>query len=140
MKDIIEKFLKDNELIPLLHWQSFYLNHSAPSNNTERLEVRSFIKSKIGNNKSGLYLYEDLRGNILYIGIGKLVERIDSHFLESFKQVSGDRTGKWHRFFSSHQGRLKVYWLEIQEREEQLLLESILTYYYKPLFNTFEKK
>jgi hypothetical protein len=76
---------------------------------------------------------------LLYIGKAKLLyDRLKSHYIESFSPVPGDtKDMRWHRFFSSHQGELTVYWKEFEDEEDRQLVEIILTRLYKPAFIDF---
>jgi excinuclease UvrABC nuclease subunit len=101
--------------------------------------VKEYIKS-FTKSKNGIYIYKDSGDNILYIGKAKpLTDRIYHHFKETFVQQSGDRSGKWFRFFNYYQGILTVYWKEIEDEAVRVFIESILTDKYQPKFLAFEK-
>lgn len=118
-------------------WKCFDIEHSITSY-SDLKEVRTYINNQI-QNANGLYVYKDLSDNVLYIGKGKPIKnRIYSHLIEVNKQVSGDRTGKWHRFFNKHHGKLKVYWIELEDESVRKFVEHVLTEVYRPKFLTFE--
>jgi hypothetical protein len=56
--------------------------------------------------------------------MGKLVNRLDSHYLESFTPPKKGRK-RYHNFFSSHKGKLKIHWTEINDRRLQHTLENL---------------
>lgn len=129
----IKRFLRDNDYLPLSQWCLFEIKHG---NKKDKERVLQLIKNNVGR-RSGLYLYQkDER--ILYIGKAKsLYDRLKSHYLESYRPVSGDRVDNgFHCFFSSKRncGRLSAYWIEITVEEERIILEAMLQYILKPEF------
>lgn len=76
----------------------------------------------------------------MYVGKAKsLLNRIKSHYIESFSPVSGDtKDMRWHRFFSQYQGELLIYWKEFEREDERQLIEIILTKFLKPIFLGFK--
>ncbi|NFO32809.1 hypothetical protein FDB37_04120 [Clostridium botulinum] len=119
-------------------WNNFKLNHCAPENEQKKKEQYSFIRKQV-EKKSGIYVYmkED---RCIYIGKAKpLFNRIKSHYIESFSPVFGDtKDMRWHRFFSTYQGEVQIYWKEFESEEERQLIEMILTRILKPIFLTFK--
>ena len=133
-KETIKKFLKDNGYLPLSQWSLFEVKHG---NKKDSERVLQHIKNNVGH-RSGLYLYQKGR-RLLYIGKAKpLYDRLKSHYLESYRPVSGDRKRKqtFHNFFSAkrNRGRLMVYWIEVGIEEERVILEAMLQYILKPEF------
>jgi len=133
-KEKIRKFLKDKRYLPLSLWHTFVVEHG-----DEKDKKRMFMHIKDNvNQKSGLYLYK--KGEkILYIGKAiPLFKRLQSHYLESYKPVGGDRKKKetFHHFFSAGRncGHLTVYWVEIAIEEERVILEAMLQYILEPEF------
>jgi hypothetical protein len=94
-------------------WNCFVLEHKVtPCNDLKK--VRQYVNNHI-QNTNGLYAYKDMFGNILYIGKGKPIkDRVYSHYIETYKQVSGDRSGKWHRFFNKYHDNLTIYWFYLK--------------------------
>lgn len=138
----LEDFLKNNGFLSLNKWRSFEIEHSGkpPANRKEQQEIYRLVKDNVLN-KCGLYVYTKNK-KILYIGKGKpLFNRIKDHYWLSYKELSGDNKNKtWHKFFSSHLGRLKVYWKELEGEEERIIFEKILIYLLKPEFEIFQRK
>ena len=135
MKKKIRKFLEDNNFLPYSKWNHFELVHGNPD---YKKEVEKEIRRNVGT-KNGLYIYER-NGELLYIGKGKpLFVRIKSHYMESYTNVPGDRTGVWHKFFSLHKGKVRIYWKELEDEKIREIIEEILTYVLNPKFETFKK-
>jgi len=135
MKQKIEEFLEDNDLLPISSWHSFEIIHRDIL--TEDLKELDKIKD-IVSGKNGLYIYEK-DGTILYIGKGKpLFDRIKNHYISSYQEVSGDtKDKKWHRFFSANQGKLRIYWRELEDEETRQVIEKMLSYILTPVFELF---
>jgi len=135
-----EKFLVENEILPIDcktgKWNHFKVNHLKPKDDISKNQVKTFIESNVAN-RNGLYIYKNEKGEILYIGKGKpLKNRLYSHYLESFQPVRGDtKDQRWHKFFLKHQGLLDVYWLELEGEKDRQIIEKMLDYLLKPLFN-----
>jgi excinuclease UvrABC nuclease subunit len=95
------------------------------------------ILNTIGK-KNGIYVYR-LKNEILYIGKGNpIYGRIKSHYEECHRQPKGDRTGRWHKFFSQHIGAMEVQWRVVDDQGVQLFVESAMTEHFKPKFVTFK--
>jgi len=119
-------------------WNCFVLEHKVTVCNDLK-KVRQYINNHIPNT-NGLYAYKDRFGKLLYLGKGSPIKnRVYSHYIETYKQVSGDKSGKWHRFFNKHHGNLTIYWIELEDESIRKFVEHILTEEYKPEFLTFEK-
>ncbi|MDF2545822.1 MAG: hypothetical protein K0R93_720 [Anaerosolibacter sp.] len=140
MKQKFIDLLIENKIIPVQepYWNSFEIYHNTPGCSKEVDDIRDYIRSQT-KNVNGIYVYE--RDNkFIYIGKGKPISyRLFSHFRESYEQVSGDRTGKWHRFFKQYHGKLKVYWFELEDESVRLFVEETLQRKYQPEFLSFEK-
>jgi hypothetical protein len=122
-------------------WPSLQLVHEPPGDRNEREIVFSNIDwfcSKQSVRISGVYLYER-KGKVLYIGKGKpIFNRVKSHYIESYREVSGDTKDKrWHRFFSKYNGPVTVYVSEIEREADRRIVEMILQEYHKPVFSKF---
>ena len=132
--------LKDSGLLPLTSgvWQHFTLKHQPPTDPGETEQTRKVIDHQV-DDANGLYVYTQQDGTVLYVGKAKpLKNRMWSHYLESFQTVKGGtKDNRWHRFFSSHQGTVIVYWAEIEDEEVRKILERMLTLELMPLFIDF---
>jgi hypothetical protein len=135
MKDEIEKFLEDNDLLPINNWHSFEIIHKGilPEGSKELDEIKDIVLRK-----NGLYVYEK-DGIILYVGKGKpLFDRIKNHYISSYQEVAGDtKDKKYHRFFSTNQGKLRIYWKELEDEDTRQVIEKMLDYVLNPQFNLF---
>ncbi len=142
MKEIFNEFLSSLGFLPLNseNWNKFEIIHIKPNGIEERKRINDYI-SKSVKSASGIYIYQKLDGEILYIGKGKpLKYRLQSHYRESFEEVSGDTKDKlWHRFFSSYTGRLCVCWKEVNDEDGRIVMERMLTSLYTPIFETFRR-
>lgn len=115
------------------------MDHPPKKNKDESEEIRRNVE-RLVDNADGLYVYAKEHGAVLYVGKAKpLKSRIWSHYLESFQPVKGDtRDNRWHRFFSSHQGPVTVYWAEIGDEDIRQITERMLTLELTPLFPRFQ--
>ena len=91
-------------------------------------------------NKSGVYLYCRKTGSsekLLYIGkANPLSKRIYDHYKESFSFPDKvDKGEAWSTFFSKYTGRLKIYWIEIQDERARRIIEEMLEYYFQSQFD-----
>jgi len=135
MKNKIKQFLEDNDLLPISNWHSFEVIHRdmSPEDSKGLDEIKDIVLEK-----NGLYVYEK-DGIILYVGKGKsLFDRIKNHYISSYQEVSGDtKNKKWHRFFSSNQGKLRIYWKELEDEKTRQVIEKMLDYILEPTFKSF---
>lgn len=76
-------------------------------------------------------------GQILYVGKAKpLINRLYSHYKESFQEVPGDTKDKrWYRFFNLYQEEFEVYWCELEDEHCRQIVEKMLDVVLKPTFN-----
>lgn len=136
MKQKIEEFLKNNDLLPIINWHSFEVVHkdTSPESSKDLDEIKDIISGK-----NGLYIYEK-DGVIIYVGKGKpIFSRIRNHYISSYQKVSGDtKDDRWHRFFSSHRGNLKIYWKTVEGEEMRHIYEMMLHHVLNPKFNSFK--
>ncbi|MCC5910862.1 MAG: hypothetical protein JJT76_10540 [Clostridiaceae bacterium] len=143
MKDKYIEWLKELGFYPVNEqlWNKIELNHRKPENDLHRKKTEAFLKKSIGT-QNGLYVYESLEKKILYVGKGKpIINRVISHYRESFKPVSGDTKDKrWHRFFKTNSGTVRVYWKELEGESERKVVEKMLDIILNPKFNEFDSK
>lgn len=135
-KDKIKQFLEENNFLPISDWNSFEIIHrNVPPKDSQEIDK---IKN-IVSNKNGLYVYKKDR-KTLYIGKGQpLFKRIKDHYRLSYEELACDRSGKWHRFFSTNQGKIRIYWKEEKNEDVRQIIEKMLSYTLNPKFNSFEK-
>jgi excinuclease UvrABC nuclease subunit len=133
MEEKLTLFLKNNNIE--LNWNEFLIDHIFPKSHL----VINTIKNFFGNRK-GVYIYLDENNNCLYIGIGKLQDRVRFHYLEGLGLYSGKGCEKHIKFFTQYQGSLKVLWTMLEDRTQQRHIEKILTDQFKPLYEIMKKK
>jgi len=140
MRKEFRKFLEENSFLPLSNWEYFEIRHVKSFSPKDQRQAYSEISRNVGR-KNGLYIYEK-DGEILYVGKGKpLHHRIKDHYRESYYEITEHPNSKpWLEFFSSHEGRLKIYWRELKGEQERTIIEQILTYVLKPKFPPFKEK
>lgn len=143
MSQKVEDYLEESKrsildlLLPVKMptWNMFEVDHQQPATSVERKCMKDYIYNQTGN-KNGLYVYKDQNEQILYIGKGKpLKVRLYSHYCESFEVVKGDPKGRWFNFFSNHQGKLKVYWIELEDENNRRFVEATLSGFLTPKFD-----
>jgi len=140
MKKEFRRFLEENGFLPLSNWECFEIRHVKPLSPKDKRQAYSKITRNVGR-KNGLYIYEK-DGEILYVGKGKpLSYRIKDHYRKSYYEISEDANFKpWYEFFSSHQGRLKIYWRELKGEQNRTIVEQILDYVLNPKFDSFRRR
>lgn len=130
------------EHLDIEEWDNFELDFSTPKENAD--EIYQLIKRNIKNynNLSGIYAIFDGE-KCLYIGKGKCIwERIKSHY----KAAKGlDKAVRWAKFFKQYQKKVKVYWIEYRNLENETLddklrelFEHILQIKYDPVFGKYK--
>lgn len=140
MRKEFRKFLEENSFLPLCNWECFDLLHVKPLSLKDKRQTFSKIRSNVGR-KNGLYVYEK-DDKILYVGQGRLFDRIKSHYEEScgISRDTNPKSKAWYDFFSSHQGRVKIYWKELEGEQIRTIIEQMLDYVLNPKFDSFKKK
>jgi len=134
----IEHFLsllKERNLYPIgMNWNKFIIEHPKlkPDNIAENKQLKK-IQSEV-EKKGGLYCYYNNKKECLYVGKAKLLyDRIKSHYRESFTENNG-KSYQWNAFFSANKGELTVYWIEIEDEDSRVIIERLIAYLEKPLF------
>ena len=122
-------------------WPSLQLVHEPPVDRNEEKRVISLIDQfcrRQGVRISGVYLYER-HGEVLYIGKGNpIFNRVKSHYIESYREVSGDTKDKrWHRFFSKYNGPITAYVSEIEREADRRIVEIVLHEIHETIFSKF---
>lgn len=145
LKSKVDNFLK--EIVGQYEkWDNFYLNHNIKDDNKK---ISKLIKEKV-EKKSGVYIYLSEIGEILYIGKAKqLSSRLLCHYRESIfeekdgrKGIAGDtKKGLYPAFFrGKYKGRVKIYWIEINDEYKRRMIELMLQYLHNPKFDEFKKE
>lgn len=132
-------FLKENRITSVNQFNQYYINHVKPESDLDRKNVNSGIKKEFKGYR-GVYIYLNESNNVLYVGIGKLAERVRFHYYESFGKYSGKNCEKHIKFFTQYPGRIKVLWTVIEDRVEQKRVEDMLTQHLKPIYESMKKE
>jgi hypothetical protein len=133
MKNRIVEFLKQYDLD--FDWNDFFIDHVYPKSNRTLSKIKNFY-----GERRGVYIYLDEKDHCLYIGIGKLKDRVKFHYLEGLGLFSGKGCEKHIKFFTQHPGTLKVLWTVVEDRGQQLYIEKILTDEFKPAYEVMKKE
>ncbi|MDP6397175.1 MAG: hypothetical protein QF712_05685 [Candidatus Marinimicrobia bacterium] len=132
-----KKIITKEGLLPIENWNTFEFLHVNPNSSTDKMKNKNELKEKVSDS-GGLYIYKQGR-DILYIGKAKsLLDRLFSHYRESFEAVSGDtKTNKWHRFFSKYNGKVKIFWYKVEKEPDRKIFEIMLQEIYRTKFDDF---
>jgi len=126
-------------------------------NKSKRNEAKDSIKAAVQaqakpyKSKGGVYVYfYELNNEALYVGKAKsLYSRIICHFDESVfeelngkKGIAGDsKKGLYPAFFrDAYKGKVKVYWIEIDDEWTRRAVEAALHVALKPKFIKFQEE
>jgi hypothetical protein len=139
IKLTLEKFdsiLNDLEIFDLNNWNKMEIHHfDSLSDDISIKEHRELFKNELLD-KRGIYLYQNLKGDCLYVGKAKnLYDRVYSHFKEAY--TPNESKGKvWNEFFKQHPGKLNLYWLEVESSDDILrhFIENRIADKFPPLF------
>lgn len=117
--------------------QQYTIQHIRPNSDAERFEVNRQIRNEF-KDAVGVYIYLHEQV-VLYVGIGKLAERVRFHYYESFGKYSGRGCEKHIRFFTQFPGEITILWLPIVDRNEQLKLEKEWTHLLNPKYEEMKR-
>lgn len=128
MKEQFEGFLIDQNILPYEGWNKIIVNHEEGYN---QMEVKDHIRKEIKDEDSGVYIYTNDRGEVLYIGEGKLKSRLLRHYKKSYKkQINSPR----HHFFQERKEKMTVYYKLMNDKYERLAIEAMLTVVLEPSY------
>ncbi|MEQ2529566.1 hypothetical protein WMO40_23110 [Bacillaceae bacterium CLA-AA-H227] len=130
--------LKTNEINSVPRFNQFSIHHIKPDSDIDMKRVNAEIRREFQKH-SGVYIYLDDSNNVLYVGIGKLADRIRFHYYESFGKYSGKNCEKHIKFFTQYPGRIRILWANIEDRQTQREIEDILTQYLEPKYESMKK-
>lgn len=140
------EFLIENNLLPYqnnLFWKKLIIHHFIKTKDqiidTEK-DITSQLKA-IGFS-NGVYLYENAKGEVLYIGKGVnkgagIAERLKSHHKKACDEnfvPQRQRHRKIVQLFRSNFGELNVYVCNLENDYEATAVEAMLTEVLKPLY------
>lgn len=134
MKMKIEELLRKKGYFPLKSpsWNSFGFRQIEPKNDIEKEDSIRFLETQV-TNKKGVYVYVNEFEQVFYIGKGSPIKnRLKSHFEKLSKNNSDNN--KRIAFFQDNQGIVKIYWLEIEQKEEIEIVEHMLSFVLSPLY------
>lgn len=143
MNDKYILWLKEIEFYPINEkvWKLIEINHNKPNGILEKENTEALLKDKLGK-INGLYIYQNSDKEILYVGKGApIANRLISHYRESFQSVKGDtKDQRWHKFFQSNCGIMKIYWKELEGEHERQIVEKLLDNTLDSSFKNFNSK
>jgi hypothetical protein len=125
-------FLKQNNLLPLSKWKKVTIDHT----NLDSKVVLSQIKEDLEGYKNGIYIYSSLRGEVYYVGQGKIKSRIIKKYKQTTSQ-SNEIPSPRGLFFRSKKEVVNVYVRNIDSYMEQIALEAMLSIVLKPKYLEF---
>ncbi|MFD2679264.1 GIY-YIG nuclease family protein [Bacillus seohaeanensis] len=134
----LQDFLESKQYIPLTSplWNYFYFSQKKPQSSEEESKQLDKIKSQLKKER-GIYALELIKENkseLLYIGKGNPIrDRILSHYKKLSKNPKKDKDNRI-KFFQENQGEVKIYYLELNEKGEQEIIEHLLSYILQPKY------
>lgn len=132
------KWLNEIDIYPITesNWSVFQIQHREPIDMIDKMQRENNIVEGIGE-KSGIYIYKNDKGEVLYIGAGdSMASKIISHYREIFQTVTKEgEVQKYHRFFQAYRGELTVFYMEIEDDGSIEILEKMLIYIFCPKLN-----
>lgn len=137
MIDTIKTILKQNSLE--FDLKEFVINHIKPNSDFEMRQTNKRIRDYF-KQRAGVYIYLNDNNEVLYVGIGKLAERVRFHYYESFGKFSGKNCEKHIKFFTQFPGEIKILWIEVEQRDKQITIENLLTDILQPRYEMMKKK
>jgi hypothetical protein len=138
MKALYAKWLSEINLYPISepNWRVVDISHREPHDMLDKMQKENNICEVVGD-KSGIYVYKNEKGEIIYIGSGDPISReLIYHYREIIKiSNSAKRTQKHHRFFNTFRGDLTVCFVEIGDDKCREIIEKMLVYIFSPILN-----
>jgi len=131
LKEPISRFLSEHHFLPISvknkEWTSLDIVHPSKEPTKEQVkDYRKWIHEKVPN-EGGIYAYLDSKTSLLYFGKAmSLCDRIYSHYRVSFRKMSGDKKGIWHKFFSANHGQLTVLWRKLATDRQRIMIEEMV--------------
>jgi hypothetical protein len=120
-------------------WYEFNISHIKPNSDYEMRQTNKRIRDYF-RERLGVYIYLNDKEEVLYVGIGKLAERVRFHYYESFGKYSGKNCEKHIKFFTQYPGQIRIMWTEIKPRDQQKNIENLLTDILQPKYEQMKKK
>ena len=138
MEEEIKEFLSNIGFYPVAkeNWKVFTINHCKPDTEEEIKKTHKYMDSHV-KGINGIYVYKNTNGEVLYIGKGKpIINRLKSHYWRSFGEPRDPKDRSYHFtiFFSSNQGDVEIYYKELEDEDNRVLVENLLQRIYKPKF------
>lgn len=142
MEGKFNEFLYQNKILPLENnlWKKITVDHSSAGNLREF--KNKILKEDLVGYISGIYVYTSLRGEVYYVGQGKLKSRIIKKYVQSTMDYSIDvpinkLPSSRYFFFRNKREKMNVYVMNVDGRHEQLAIEAMLTTVLKPSYVEF---
>jgi hypothetical protein len=135
----VQLLLSNYNILPLHRWKSLEIKHEKPDNKSIEWNIKCNVSDRVGDS-SGIYVYQRMNNEILYVGqTGNLRNSIVFHLRSSYEVTPGDNNSKKnHRFFKLYPEKLIVYWIEFPNGPVRNVLKDMLVYVLKPTYLSFE--
>ncbi|HDR7634217.1 TPA: GIY-YIG nuclease family protein [Bacillus mycoides] len=130
MRDKLERLLVSEEILPLSSskWSVFQVDFKK-----ECKEVtHKIINDNVPSNVIGVYVIQNSDGEVLYVGQGKVKERIKRHYKKLFASIPSYRQ----QFFQEKEGTMNIYWAAFER--DRLVVETLLQLVLNPAFEAYK--
>ena len=128
MKKPIDLFLRKNGFLPITGWNVFDMTHTTTLPTTiKKKQVKQFIISKVASAQVSMPTWTD-SGDFCTLGRPKSSQTESSAITmrHSTKVDDTNKAAAWPRFFATHAGDLKVFWVEVHGDREQRIIEEMI--------------
>ena len=132
MRDKLEQLLVSEKILPLISskWSVFQVDFKK-----ECKEVtHKIINDSVPSNVIGVYVIQNNHGEVLYVGQGKIKERVKRHYQKLFASNPSYRQ----QFFQEKEGTMNIYWAAIEK--DRLVVESLLQLVLNPVFEAYKSE
>ncbi|HDR3890849.1 TPA: GIY-YIG nuclease family protein [Bacillus cereus] len=132
MRDKLEQLLVSEEILPLSSskWSVFQVDFKKGCKEITHKMINNSVPSSI----IGVYVIQTSDGEVLYVGQGKVKERIKRHYKKLFASKPSYRQ----QFFQEREGTMNIYWAAFEK--DRLVVETLLHLTLNPVFEVYKSK